>query len=128
MINRFVVLDHVDGPGPDHLDWMFDVDGRGPLLTFKTPWNALSSSINDAADNAVVLLGTPSDDHRRCYLDLRGELSEGRGTVRSHSSGLFEMIDCCDERTELRILRWKGEVELKLGTHLIIQHTEPSSP
>lgn len=94
----FVVLCH-EGYGATHYDVMLDMDGAGPLAT----WRVLL----EPASWGDWVPAERLPDHRRVYLTYEGEISDNRGRVRRVDAGTFVV----EQRDELAWqLRMKGRL------------------
>ncbi len=76
---RFVVLRHEKESGA-HFDLM--LEHEGVLLTF---------SFREFPSSGAT--GERLADHRVAYLDLEGDIGEGKGVVARVESGSFDMMD-----------------------------------
>ena len=91
---RFVVLLHEPGPNSvriqtNHLDWMFEIDGQ--LRTWST----------DVVDMSHEMVSTDADslpDHRIDYLDIDGDIGQGRGSVRPIVTGIYSPVEVSEHR------------------------------
>lgn len=118
---RWAVLWHEPGPALEvvgHYDWLFDVDGAGPVAAFRCPCRPSEM----LAVGAVELVRLA--DHRRAYLELaageRSVLSGGRGWVERAEGGTLVWrergparlrcaMECGSWRLELVLERASGE-------------------
>ena len=81
---RFVILRHQmppDSVRPSHWDLM--LENEEYLMTWALP---------AIPENGEELHALPLQDHRLCYLDYEGPLTENRGTVTRHDYGSYKEI------------------------------------
>ncbi|MDR0704230.1 MAG: hypothetical protein LBF88_04505 [Planctomycetaceae bacterium] len=80
MLRRFVVLFH-EHPDGDHWDFMLETEIA--LTTWAVPPQPLPFYSFECKVKRL-------SDHRRCYLDYEGVISNHRGCVRQLDSGTYE--------------------------------------
>jgi hypothetical protein len=84
---RFVILHHVRAePGASHYDWLFEIDGDGPLQTW-----AVDQAIS--AEHACDVPCRSLAPHRREYLNYEGPISGDRGVVSQWEVGTFGLLE-----------------------------------
>lgn len=89
---RFVLLEHQwNGV---HWDFMLET-ADGPVRTW-----AIDAEIVAGMDLPARAL----PDHRAAYLDLEGEISEGRGAVRRVDRGEYEVVLWTDDLVKVRLV------------------------
>jgi hypothetical protein len=81
MLRRFVILFH-EHPDGDHWDLMLETEIA--LTTWAVPPQPLPLHSFECRVKKLP-------DHRRCYLDYEGTISDQRGSVRRLDSGTYEM-------------------------------------
>jgi hypothetical protein len=92
MLRRFVVLFH-EHPDGDHWDLMLETEIA--LTTWAVPPQPLPLHSFECRVKKLP-------DHRRCYLDYEGTISNHRGSVRQLDSGTYETEATCETETPER--------------------------
>jgi hypothetical protein len=93
---RFVILRHempAQSERPSHFDLM--LEGAGMLRT----WACDALPQFDRPTYADRL-----PDHRLAYLELEGEISEGRGTVARVAAGEYELLEELPDLLRVRLV------------------------
>ena len=126
-MNRFVILKHTVGPELDrikdasfresvHFDWMFQHEGA--LLTWST--QPIDFTRADKTVNATQLA-----DHRLAYLEIEGDIGQGRGTVTQVCQGEYEPLEPVnvDSRIFQAVIRWSAN-DLEVCREVRIQRSD----
>ncbi|MBL9164720.1 MAG: hypothetical protein JNL18_18470 [Planctomycetaceae bacterium] len=116
---RFVLLHHDCPPAfgkPSHWDLMLERDGA--LLTWSfaelpPAWG--SGGVRSSTDaGAQSIDAIRIADHRLEYLDYEGPISGGRGAVRRHDWGHYELVDEGPTQFQVRLHGKRIDAELLL--------------
>jgi hypothetical protein len=104
---RFVILRHETPPGylrPTHYDLMLE---QGQVL-----W---TWAMDDLPESGKAVMAERLRDHRPDYLDLQGEVSGERGSVRRVDQGTYELLSRSSSELRLQMTgsRFQGELTLQ---------------
>ncbi|QDT72490.1 ATP-dependent DNA ligase [Lacipirellula limnantheis] len=116
---RFVLLYHDCPPAfgkPSHWDLMLERDGA--LLTWslaELPPTWCTVGVRSPTDaGAQSINATRIADHRLEYLDYEGPISGGRGAVRRHDWGHYELLGETPADLQVRLHGKRIDAELLL--------------